>query len=123
MGVGVVGHAMGVGVVGYWHHGHAVGVGLCRGVCGSCHGGSSVSWFRGSCHGGLCGGSLASLSCCGCGGSSVSSHAMGVGCPGFYFCGCELIFLGSCGLILVVVVVGCMKWLLTGGGGCNCYLL
>ena len=32
MGVGVVGHAMGVGVgvVGYWHHGHAVGVGLCQ---------------------------------------------------------------------------------------------
>ena len=53
MGVGVVGHAMGVGVgvVGYWHHDHAVGVGLCRGVCGSCHGGSLVSWFRGSSHG------------------------------------------------------------------------
>ena len=53
MGVGVVGHAMGVGVgvVGYWHHDHAIGVGLCRGVCGSCHGGSSVSWFHGSCHG------------------------------------------------------------------------
>ena len=48
---------------------------------------------------------------------------MGVGCPGFYVCGCELIFLGSCGLILVVVVVGCMKWLLTGGGGCGCCLL
>ena len=31
--------------------GHAVGVGLCRGVCGSCFGGSSVSWFRGSCRG------------------------------------------------------------------------
>ena len=39
VGVGVVGHAMGVGVVGYWHHGHAVGVGLCRGVCGF------VSWW------------------------------------------------------------------------------
>ena len=38
---------------------------------------------------------------------------MGVGCPGFYFCGCELIFLGSCGLILVVA---CVKWWLTGGG-------
>ena len=47
----VVGHAMGVGVVGYWHHGHVVGVGLCRGVRGSCCGGSSVSWFRGSCCG------------------------------------------------------------------------
>ena len=42
-------------------------------------------------------------------------------CRGFYFCGCRLIFLGSCELILVVVVVeelvvgngsgvGCMKW-------------
>ena len=26
-------------------------------------------------------------------------------CRGFYFCGCGLIFLGSCGLILVVVAV------------------
>ena len=26
-------------------------------------------------------------------------------CHGFYFCGCGLIFLGSCGLILVVVAV------------------
>ena len=48
---------------------------------------------------------------------------MGVGCPRFYFCGFELIFLGSCGLILVVVVVSCMKWLLTGGSGCGCCLL
>ena len=36
-------------------------------------------------------------------------------CCGFYFCGCRLIFLGSCGLILVVVVVGCVKWCLISG--------
>ena len=63
--------------------GHAVGVGLCRGVHGSCHGGSLV---------------LGLVVC--------------VGCCGFYFCGCGLIFLGSCGLILVVAVVGCVKWML-----------
>ena len=40
-------------------------------------------------------------------------------CRGFYFCGCGLIFLGSCGLILVVAVVGCVKWWLTGG--CDCF--
>ena len=44
-----------------------------------------------------------------------------VGCRGFYFCGCGPIFLGSCGLILVVVVVGCVKWWLTNS--CDCYLL
>ena len=63
--------------------GHVVGVGLCRGVHGSCHGGSLV---------------LGLVVC--------------VGCCGFYFCGCGLIFLGSCGLILVVAVVGCVKWML-----------
>ena len=61
-----------------------------------------------------------SWSCRGCGGSLVSGHAVGIGCRGFYFCGCGLIFLGSCGLILVVMVVGCMKWWLTSGGGGLC---
>ena len=37
---------------------------------------------------------------------------------GFIFCGCRLIFLGSCGLILVVVVVGCVKWWLISGYDC-----
>ena len=54
------------------------------------------------------------------GGSSVSGHVMGVGCCGFYFCGCGLIFLGSCGLILVVLFVGSVKWWLTGGDGGLC---
>ena len=39
---------------------------------------------------------------------------------GFYFCGCELIFLGSYGLILVVVVaigVDCGQGGERGGGG------
>ena len=85
--------------------GHAVGVGLCHGVRGSCCGGSSVLWFCGSCMPwGLCGR------------SSALCQAVGVGCRGFYFCGCGQIFLGSCGLILVVVVVACVKWWLTGGG-------
>ena len=61
-----------MGVVGHQRHGHVVssessvlghvvGVGLCRGVHGSCCGGSLVSW-----------------SCRGCGGSSVLGHAMRV---------------------------------------------
>ena len=50
-----------------------------------------------------CGGSSALWSCHGCGGSSVSGHAVGVGCRRFYFCGCGLIFLGNCGLCEVVV--------------------
>ena len=66
---------------------------------------------------GLCGGSLASWSCRGCGGSSISGHAVGVGCCGFYFCSCGLIFLGSCGLILGV---GCVKWWLINGSGGLC---
>ena len=57
--------------------GHAVGVGLCHGVRGSCCGGSSVLWFCGSCMPwGLCGR------------SSALCQAVGVGCRGFYFCGC-----------------------------------
>ena len=44
------------------------------------------------------------------------------GC-GLPWVGCELIFLGSCGLILVVMVVGCVKWWLIGSGGCDCCLL
>ena len=50
-----------------------------------------------------------------------SSWISGIGVVWFYFCGCGLIFLGSCGLILVDVAmeelamgsgsgVGCMKW-------------
>ena len=66
---------------------------------------------------GLGGGSLASWSCRGCGGSSISGHAVGVGCCGFYFCSCGLIFLGSCGLILGV---GCVKWWLISGSGGLC---
>ena len=58
-----------------------------------------------------------SWSCCGCGGSSISGHAVGVGCCGFYFCSCGLIFLGSCGLILGV---GCVKWWLISGSGGLC---
>ena len=65
---------------------HAVGVGLCCGVRGSCRGGSSVSWF--------CGGSSALWSCHGCGGSLILSHAVGVDCRGFYFCDCGLILVG-----------------------------
>ena len=71
--------------------GHVVGVGLCRGVHGSCCGVCVVvmSWVW---------------------------WVIGFGsCCGFYFCGCRLIFLGSCGLILVVVVVGCVKWCLISG--------
>ena len=68
-----------------------------------------------------CGGSLVSWSCHGYGGSSILGHVVGVGCRGFYFCGCGLIFLGRCELILVVVVVGCVKWWLTDG--CDCCLL
>ena len=64
--------------------GHAMGVGLCLGVRGSCRGVCVV-------------------------GHRLCGHAVGVGCRGFYFCGCELIFLSSCGLMLVVVVVGCVK--------------
>ena len=57
--------------------GHAVGVGLCHGVRGSCCGGSSVLW--------LCGSSMQwGL----CGRSSALCQAVGVRCRGFYFCGC-----------------------------------
>ena len=42
---------------------------------------------------------------------------------GFIFCGCRLIFLGSCGLILVVVVVGCVKWWLISGYDCFFFFL
>ena len=76
---------------------------------GSCHGCEFVPWCLWVLSWGLCGRSLASWSCRGCGGSSFLGHAVGVGCRGFYFCGCGLIFLSSCGLILVVVVVGCVK--------------
>ena len=56
---------------------HAMGVGLCHSVRGSCCGGSSVLWFCGSCMPwGLCGR------------SSALCQAVGVGCRGFYFCGC-----------------------------------
>ena len=72
-----------------------------------------------------CGGSLVSWSCHGYGGSSILGHVVGVGCRGFYFCGCGLIFLGSCGLILVIVVVGFVKWwsISGSGSGCDCYFL
>ena len=122
--------------------GHAMGVGLCRRVRGSCRGGSSVLWFCGSCHG-VC---VVDHQCrghtVGVGGHQFRvmpwvwgcavgfvGHAMvdltwvfllwlcvdflGLGCYGFYFCGYGLIFLGSCGLILVIVVVvgvGCVWW-------------
>ena len=49
---------------------------------------------------------------------------------GFIFCGCGLIFLGSgliflgsCELILVVVVVGCVKWWLISGYYCFFFFL
>ena len=103
----VVGHAMGVGVVGHRHRGHAVGMGLCHGVCAVGH------QRRGHAVG-------------------VVGHrfwvlpwvwvAVGFICVvmgGLYFCGCGLIFLGSCELILVVVVVDCVKWWLADG--CDCF--
>ena len=40
-------------------------------------------------------------------------------CRGFYFCGCGLIFLGSCGLILLVVAVEELAVGSGSGGGLN----
>ena len=87
---------------------HAVGVGLCHGVHGSCCGGSSVSWFRGSCWE------------CGVVGHQHCGHAMGV--VGHQFRVMPWVWV-AVGFIFVVVgwfswaIVGCVKWWLTGGGG------
>ena len=93
-------------------------VGLCRGVYGSCYGGSLVSWFHGLC----CGVCVV--------GRWHRGHVVGVVghrfrvMPWVSFLWLWVDF-GGCGggLILVVVVVGRVKWWLTGGGGCNCCLL
>ena len=55
---------------------------------------------------------------------------LGVGFHEFYFCGCGLIFLGSCGADfggcsggLCEVVVDWWWWWVVCSGGCDCYLL
>ena len=128
VGVGVVGHAMGVRMVGHRRHGHAVGMVGHRfrvmprvWVCAMVFGGLAMVghnfMFLWVMPWGLCVGSLASWLCRGCARSSISGHAVGVGCCGFYFCSCGLIFLGSCGSILGVSYV---KWWLIGGSSGLC---
>ena len=71
-------------------------------VIGLCCGGSSV------CAMGFVGHAMVDLACVFL--LWLCVDFLSLGCRGFYFCGCGLIFLGSYGSILVVVVavgVGC----------------
>ena len=111
--VGVVGHAMGMGVVGHRHCGNAVGMVSHRfrvmpwvWVCAMVFVGLAMGfvwWVIG-----------------------VVVMLWVWVAMGLTFCGCGFIFLGSCGLILVVVVVA-DQWLwfffFLDKCGCDCCLL